>query len=204
MWTIITYIIRSFNILKDINIIFGITGAFSAFPTILPKIKELKTLGANIYPIMSYYAYNLNTRFLDKEKYINQIEDISENVIIHNMSDVELFFKKIKSDVMIVAPTTGNTLAKLANSISDTTVTFASKQHLKNKKPLVLSINAIDGLSSNACNIGTLLNRKHIFIVPFRQANPITKPYSISSDNELLVKTTLLSLENEQLEPLLI
>ena len=105
---------------------------------------------------------------------------------------------------MIIAPTTGNTLAKLANSISDTTVTFATKQHLKNKKPLVLSINAIDGLSSNACNIGTLLNRKHIFIVPFRQTNPITKPYSISSDNELLVKTTILALENEQLEPILI
>lgn len=153
---------------------------------------------------MSYYAYNLNTRFLDKDKYIKQIEDVSENTIIHNMSDVELFFKKVKSDVMIIAPTTGNTLAKLANSISDTTVTFATKQHLKNKKPLVLSINAIDGLSSNACNIGTLLNRKHIFIVPFRQTNPITKPYSISSDNELLVKTTILSLENEQLEPLLI
>lgn len=153
---------------------------------------------------MSYYAYSLNTRFGDKNKYIKQIENITDNTIIHTMNDVELLFKNVKTDVMIIAPTTGNTIAKLANSISDTSVTFATKLHLKHKKPLVLSINAIDGLGSNACNIGTLLNRKHIFIVPFRQANPITKPYFISSDNELLVKTTILSLENEQLEPLLI
>ncbi len=182
----------------------GITGAFSAFPSIILKMKELKNLENNIYPIMSFYAYNLNNSFNNKIKYIEEIEKITCNPIVHNIKDVDLLFKKINPDIMIIAPATGNTIAKIAGSISDTPVTLAAKMQIKNKKPLVLSINALDGLSSNACNIGTLLNRKHIFFVPFRQSNPITKPYYISSDYDLLIQTLGSALTNEQLEPVLL
>ena len=151
---------------------------------------------------MSYYSYYICKKV--DNKYIEKIEEITNKKIIHTIEDSRVLPKKINSDLMIIAPTTGNTIAKIANSISDTPITIAVKSHIKNKKPLVIFIYASDGLSSNACNIGTLLNRKHIFFVPFRQENPITKPYSISSDFNYIVKTTKLALKNEQIEPLLL
>ncbi len=190
--------------LKNLNIVFGITGAISTFPIIINKIKELKSLGANIYPVMSYYAYKLSVHLEADKHYIEQIEKITGKKIIFKIEQVKSLIDKLNSAAMIVAPTTGNTIAKISNSISDTSVTYAVKCHTKKKLPVILSINADDGLSSNASNIGLLINRKNIFLVPFRQPNPITKPCYISSDCNLIVQTLKTALNNEQLEPVLL
>lgn len=189
---------------KDLNIVFGITGAISTFPIIIKKIKDLKKLGVNIYPVMSYYAYNLSIHLEEEKHYIEQIKEITNKKVIFKIEQVKSLMDKINSDAMIIAPTTGNTIAKISNSISDTSITYAFKCHIKRKLPVTLSINADDGLSSNACNIGLLLNRKNVYIVPFRQSNPITKPYSISSDPNLIINTLKHSLVNEQLEPVIL
>ena len=190
--------------LKNLNIVFGITGAISTFPIMINKIKELQNLGANIYPVMSYYARRLSMHIEKDKHYIEQIEKITNKTIIFKIDQVKSLMDKVNSNAMIVAPTTGNTIAKISNSISDTSVTYAVKCHTKNKLPVVLSINADDGLGSNASNIGLLINRKDIFIVPFRQPNPITKPCYISSDSDLIVQTLESALNNEQLEPILL
>jgi dipicolinate synthase subunit B len=105
---------------------------------------------------------------------------------------------------MIIAPCTGNTIAKLANCITDTPVTIAVKSHLKNDKPLVVAIATNDALSSNAKNIGVLLNRKNYYFVPIRQENPITKPHSLSFDANYIIKTLEYALEGEQFQPILL
>jgi dipicolinate synthase subunit B len=105
---------------------------------------------------------------------------------------------------MIIAPCTGNTIAKLANCITDTPVTIAVKSHLKNDKPLVVAIATNDALSSNAKNIGVLLNRKNYYFVPIRQPNPITKPHSLSFDANYIIKTLEYALEGEQFQPILL
>lgn len=151
---------------------------------------------------MSFYALYLSKK--TNNKYIEQIESITNKKVIYSMIDAENLSNKVNADIMIIAPTSGNTIAKLSNSITDTPVTIAAKTHIKNKKPLVLFIYTNDGLSSNACNIANLINRKHIFVVPFRQENPITKPYSISSDPEYIFKTITYALENEQIQPILL
>ena len=151
---------------------------------------------------MSYYSYYICKK-IDR-KYIEKIQEITNHKIVHTIKDAEVLPKKINSDLMIIAPTTGNTIAKLANSISDTPITIAVKSHIKNRKPLVIFIYTNDGLSSNACNVGTLLNRKHIFFVPFRQENPITKPYSLSSDTEYIIDTIKYALKGEQIEPIIL
>lgn len=188
--------------LKDVNIVFGFTGAISTFSKIVEKFEEISKKGATLYPIMTYNAYYLCKK--NKTDYIEKIENICNKKIIHTLEDVEKLFKKNNYDMMVIAPLDSNTLAKIANSISDTPISLAVKLHLKNKKPLVVFIYADDGLSSNACNIGNLLNRKHMYFVPFGQNNPITKPYFLSSNPEYIVKTIQSALNDEQIQPLLL
>ena len=190
--------------LKDINIGFTLTGSFCTFKKVIPKLKELKELGANILPIMSYNSYNLDTKFGNAKDFIEEIEDITENKIIHTIQGAEPIGPKGLTDIMVVAPCSGNTIAKLANSIIDTPAVMAIKSHLRNQRPLVIGISTNDGLSGSAENIGKLLNRKNYYFVPFRQDNPITKPRSIVFDAEYIIKTIEYALEGEQISPILI
>lgn len=111
---------------------------------------------------------------------------------------------KKMTDIMIIAPCTGNTIAKLANAITDTPVAMAAKSHLRNNSPLVIAISTNDALSGSASNIGTLLNRNNYFFVPFRQDNPITKPRSLVFDPEYIVKTLEYALDKEQIQPIIL
>lgn len=108
------------------------------------------------------------------------------------------------TDIMIVAPCTGNTISKLVNAITDTPVTMAAKSHLRNNNPLVIAVSTNDALSASAKNIGTLLNRKNYFFVPIRQDNPITKPRSLVFDPEYIIKTLENALDKEQIQPILL
>ena len=190
--------------LKDKKIGFTLTGSFCTFQKVIPKIKEIKKLGADIIPIMSFNSYNLDTKFGKAKDFIDEIEEITKKKIIHTIQGAEPIGPKKMTDIMIIAPCSGNTMAKLACDIIDTPATMAAKSHLRNNRPLVIAPSTNNGLSGNAENIGKLLNRKNYYFVPFRQDNPITKPRSIVFDVEYIIKTIEYALEGEQISPILI
>ena len=190
--------------LKNVNIGFAMTGSFCTFSKTIPIMKKMVSLGANVIPIMSFNAYNFNTRFGDSKDFIKQIENITHNKIIHTIQEAEPIGPKKMTDIIVIAPATGNTIAKLSNNITDTPVLMATKSHLRNNKPVVIGVSTNDALSGSAENIGRLLNRKNYYFVPFKQDNPITKPRSIVYEFDFLIKTVEYALDNEQLEPIIL
>lgn len=190
--------------LKDKKIGFVLTGSFCTFSKTIPKIKEIIKMGADVIPIMSYNAYNLDTKFGRAEDFRKEIEEITGKEIIHTIQGAEPIGPKKMTDIMLIAPCSGNTIAKLANGITDTPVTMAAKSHLRNQKPLVIAISTNDALSGSAENIGKLLNRKNYYFVPFRQDNPITKPTSLVFDANMIQETLEKALELEQLQPIVL
>ena len=189
---------------ENLKIGFILTGSFCTFNKVIPVIKELKEMGADILPIMSYNAYNLDTKFGKASDFINEIESITEKKIIHTIQGAEPIGPKGLTDIMVIAPCTGNTIAKLANDIIDTPATMAAKSHLRNNRPLVIGVSTNNGLSGNAENIGKLLNRKNYYFVPFKQDNPITKPRSLVFDFSYIIKTIEYALDGEQINPILL
>lgn len=183
---------------------FVLTGSFCTFKKTIPKMLEIINKGGKIVPIMSHNAYNLNTKFGEAKEFISEIEDITKEKIIHTIVDAEPIGPKKLTDIMIIAPCSGNTIAKLANGITDTAAAMAAKSHLRNNNPLVLAISTNDALSGSAENIGKLLNRKNYYFVPFKQDNPITKPRSIVFDPEYIVKTLEYALDREQIQPIML
>ena len=153
---------------------------------------------------MSYNAYDLDTKFGKAEDFIAQIEEITGNKIIHSIQEAEPIGPKKMTDIMIIAPASGNTISKLANDIIDTPATMAAKSHLRNENPLVLAISTNNGLSGNAMNIGKLLNMRNYYFVPFKQDNPITKPRSVVFDQNYIIRTLEYALEGKQIQPILL
>ena len=135
---------------------------------------------------------------------IKEIEEITNKEIIHTIQGAEPIGPKGLTDILIIAPATGNTIGKLANGITDDVGTMATKSHLRNNNPVVIAISTNDGLAGSAENIGKLLNRNNYFFVPFRQDNPITKPRSLVFDPKYIIPTLEKALEKEQVQPILI
>ncbi len=189
---------------KGKKIGFILTGSFCTFSKTIPKIKELIKLGAEILPIMSYNSYSLDTRFGKSSDFVNEIETITNNKIIHTIQESEPIGPKHLTDIMIVAPASGNTMSKLACDIIDTPATMAVKSHLRNNLPVVVAPSTNNGLGANLVNIGKLINRKNYYFVPFKQDNPITKPRSIVFDPDYIINTIESALDREQIEPILI
>ena len=190
--------------LRNKKIGFVFTGSFYNYKLVIPKVKELIKMGANVLPIMSFNSYKIDTRFVRTKEIIMEIENITSNKIIHTIKEAEPIGLKHLTDIMIIAPCSGNTLAKLANGISDTPATVAVKSHLRNENNVVLAVSTNDALSTNAVNIGQLLNRKHFYFVPFRQENPITKPYAMSFDVEYIIPCIEKALFSEQIQPIIL
>ena len=159
--------------------------------------------GANVIPIMSYNSYNTDTRFGKAQDFIAEIEALTGNRIISTIADAEPVGPKNMTDIMIVLPCTGNTLAKLALGIYDTPVTLAVKSHLRNQKPVVIGVSTNDALSNTAKNIGALLNYKHYYFIPMSQDEPEKKPFSVVCDFERAYETAVYALRGEQPEPIL-
>jgi len=190
--------------LKDKNIGFCLTGSFCTFKNTILQMRELVKENANIIPIMSYNAYKTDSKFGKAKDFIKEIEELTNNKIINNIKDAEPIGPKKMTDIMIIAPCTGNTLAKLSVGIIDTPVLMAAKSHLRNNNPLLIAPSTNDGLSASAENIGKLLNRNNYYFVPFRQDNPITKPRSIVFDPKYIKKTLEYALDREQIQPILL
>lgn len=190
--------------LKNIKIGFALTGSFYNYKNVISIMKELTDLGAKIIPIMSFNSLKLETKYINTKEIICEIEKICSTKIIDTIEKAEKIGKKHITDIFIVAPCTGNTIAKLAHGISDTAVTIAVKYHLRNENNVILAISTPDALSTNASNIGELLNRKHFYFVPFRQDNPITKPYSMSFDSRYIIPCIEKAIVCEQIQPILL
>ncbi len=186
------------------NIGYALTGSFCTFRTTINEMENLVKMGANVFPILSFNSYQLDTKFGKAEDFIQEIEDLTGNKIIHTIQAAEPIGPKKMFDVLIVAPCSGNTIAKLSYDIIDTPVTMAVKSQLRVDRPVVIGISTNNGLSGAAENIGRLLNRRNYYFVPFKQDNPITKPRSIVCDFKYIVKTLEYALEGEQIGPILL
>ena len=190
--------------IKDKKIGFVLTGSFCTFKHTIPQIKKIVEEGGIVIPIMSRNAYNMDTKFGTAQEFIKEIEEIRNKEIIHTIQGAEPIGPKGLTDILIIAPATGNTIGKLANGITDDVGTMATKSHLRNNNPVVIAISTNDGLAGSAENIGKLLNRNNYFFVPFRQDNPITKPRSLVFDPKYIIPTLEKALEKEQVQPILI
>ena len=185
------------------NIGFALTGSFCTFDKTIKEMEKLSKK-CNIFPIMSFNSFSLDTKFGKASDFIEKIEKICNKKIINSIQDAEPIGPKHLLDLLLVAPCSGNTLAKLANDIIDTPVTMACKSALRNSTPIVIGISTNNALSGNAENIGKLLNRKNYYFIPFKQDNPITKPRSIVFDFSYIEKTLEEALENKQISPIIL
>ena len=152
---------------------------------------------------MRCLLYTSDSRFGDAAGFQARIEKICGRPIIQTIPQAEPIGPKKLLDALVIAPCTGNTIAKLANGITDTTVTMAAKAHLRNSRPVILAVSTNDGLSANGKNIGELMNRKNIYFVPFGQDDPVHKPCSLVADFALIGPTIHEALEGRQIQPVL-
>ena len=182
---------------------FAMCGSFCTFSRVITQLEELLKLGADIYPIMSEISYSTDTRFGTCDEIKKKIEKITDKVIISTVKGAEPIGPKGYLDILLIAPCTGNTLAKLASGIADTSVTMAAKAHLRNQKPLVVAVSTNDGLGNAAKNIGALLNYKYVYFVPFGQDDCIKKPNSLVADMSKISDTLSMALDLKQLQPVL-
>ena len=184
---------------------FALCGSFCTFKKVIPQMEKLVNEGYKVIPIMSPTAYSTDTRFGKAIDFNNEIEEICNNKIIYTISGAEPIGPKEMLDALIIAPCTGNTLGKLANGISDTSVTLATKAHLRNQRPVIIAVSTNDALGTSARNIGTLMNSKHIYFVPMRQDDHINKPNSIVAEFDYIPDTVKEVLEkNTQPQPMFI
>ena len=190
--------------ISECNIGFAITGSFCTFDKILPQIKVLVDEGAKVIPIFSNNAYTFDTRFAKANEYIEKIREITGEKEISTIQGAEPIGPSAMLDVMVIAPCTGNTAAKLCNGITDTPVLMAAKAHMRNNRPLVISISTNDALGINFQNIGKLMIMKNIYFVPFGQDNFKTKPNSMISDVSKIKDTIIMAMEGMQIQPVII
>ena len=162
--------------LSNRNIGYGITGSFCTFAKTRKEIQRLTEMGAHVIPIFSYQTQNCDTRFGTAKEFMEEVCDITGNPGIRTLQEAEPIGPKGYLDVMVIAPCTGNSAAKLANAITDTPVLMAAKAHMRNGKPLVIAISTNDALGASFKNIGMLMNTKHIYFVPFAQDYYEKKP----------------------------
>lgn len=185
------------------NIGFAFCGSFCTYGKVFPVLKAIAQ-EHTVIPIFSHSSYTIDSRFGTAQEHILKAEELCGRPPLHTIEEVEPIGPKKLLDALIVAPCTGNTLAKLAHSIADTPVTMAVKSHLRNARPVIIAVSTNDALAGAAENIGKLLGRKHYYFVPFGQDEPFKKPTSIVADFSQIPKTLELALKGIQVQPLLV
>lgn len=190
--------------LKGLKIIYAMTGSFCTFKKSFEQMKKLVELGADIQPLMSHHACTIDTRFGTAKENIELAESISGKKVITDIAGAEPIGPQHMADILVVAPCTGNTLAKTANNIIDTSVTMAIKSHLRNSGSVVLCIATNDALSGSAKNIGMLMNNRNYYFVPFSQDNYQKKPTSLVADFDKIPETILYAMDKKQIQPVLL
>lgn len=183
---------------------YALAGSHCTLEKALDPMVRLKEAGADIVPIISNTVATVTTRFGTPEQWIGGIRETSGKEPLKTIPEVEPLGPKKLLDALVVCPCTGNTMARLANALTDSAVLMAAKSTLRNRRPVILAIATNDALGMNARNLGLLLNAKNVYFVPFGQDNPAVKPNSVESDLSRLVDTVTEALEGRQLQPLLI
>lgn len=190
--------------LKGVRIGMVMTGSHCTMDEVVSELVNLKREGAKIIPILSYAVDQVDTRFYKADDLKERLKAVSDGPIINSITGAEPIGPQKLVDLVIVAPCTGNTIAKLANGITDTPALMAVKAHLRNQKPVVIGVATNDGLGMNAKNIGLLLNTKNIYFIPFRQDNPREKANSIVAVMSMMVDTAILALQGKQIQPVIL
>lgn len=190
--------------LRGVKIGFVVTGSHCTVDDVIPEIKHLIDEGAQIVPIFSFTADNQDNRFYKVKDLKKTITELTGHEIINSIVGAEPIGPQKLLDIVVVAPATGNTIAKMANGITDTPALMAIKAQLRNQRPVVIAISTNDALSVNARNIGMLLNMKNIYFVPFRQDNPSEKANSVVACMNLITDTVIHALQGRQIQPLLL
>ncbi len=188
---------------KRLKVGFALTGSYCTFQKVINTMSEMAK-EVDIIPIFSDNSQRAKTRFGKGEEFVERIEEISKNKAIKTIEEAEPIGPKKLIDVLVIAPCTGNTIAKLANGIADTTVTLSAKSQLRNNRPVVIAISTNDGLGANAVNIGKLLARKNIYMVPFGQDDCMEKENSLISDFDKILPAIEKAVEGKQLQPILL
>lgn len=190
--------------MEPIRVGFAFCGSFCTFRQAMTALEQVHARYGDVTPIVSEASAATDSRFGPAHEYMREMERICDKRVIDSIPKAEPIGPKHLLDVLVICPCTGNTLAKLANGITDTTVTMAAKAHLRNGGPVVLCLATNDGLAASAKNIGTLLDKKNVYFVPFGQDDPVEKPTSLVADFSRVNDAIDAALRGEQLQPLLL
>ncbi|MBQ2378013.1 MAG: dipicolinate synthase subunit B [Clostridia bacterium] len=179
---------------------YALCGSFCTHKRSVDILKELKKTGYDIQPIVSENAYSTDTHFGTAQELRDNLLGICQREIIHTIKDAEPLGPRVNLEALIICPCTGNTLAKIANGITDTAVTMAAKAHLRSDRPLVIALASNDALSANLKNVGALLQKKQVYFVPMVQDDPEKKPHSLVADFSLVPETLEMALSGRQIQ----
>lgn len=190
--------------MKKTTVAFAMTGSYCTFDRVLVQMEKLVQRGYDVLPVLSFHAGDVDTRFMTAEHLRSRIVEITGHQPIDTLTAAEPIGPKRLCDLYLMAPATGNSLAKLANGIYDTPALLGAKSHLRNEKPLVLAVSTNDALSIAAQNIGRLLNWRNVYFVPFGQDDPVKKPRSLVADFTQIPRTIAAALTGAQVQPMII
>lgn len=190
--------------MENLRLGFAFCGSFCTYAEVMPALERAKARYGDVTPIISEKSAGTDTRFGAAHEFMREMERICDKRVIDTIKKAEPIGPQRLLDLLVIAPCTGSTLARLANGFSDTAVTMAAKAMWRNGRPVVIAVSTNDGLSGSARNIGTLLDKKHVFFVPYRQDDPVGKPTSLVADFTKINDTVEAALEGRQIQPLLL
>ena len=190
--------------MEHIRVGFAFCGAFCTYDQVMPALERARARYGDVTPIISEKSAETDSRFGPAHEFIREMERICDKRVIDTIPKAEPIGPKKLLDVLVIAPCTGSTLSRLANGMSDTSVTMAAKAMWRNGRPVVVAVSTNDGLAGSAKNIAALLDKKHVFFVPYRQDDPVGKPTSLVADFTLINDTVDAALRGRQLQPLLL
>ena len=192
------------NTNEKITVGFAVCGSYCTFSKAFETLSELVEKGYDVLPIMSENAASIDTRFGKAADHIRLMEKLTGKSVLRTINDAEPIGPKKLCDVLLIAPCTGNTLAKMTAGITDTCVTMAAKSHLRVLRPVVIALSSNDALGANAKNVGVMLNRKNVYFVPFLQDDALKKPNSLAADFSKTEETIKASLKGQQIQPVIL
>lgn len=190
--------------MEQVRVGFAFCGSFCTYDKAMGALEKVRARYGDVTPIVSENSAATDTRFGPAHEFMREMERICDRRVIDTIAKAEPIGPKRLLDVLVICPCTGNTLAKLAHGVTDSSVTMAAKAHLRNGRPVVLCPATNDGLAASARNIGILLDKKNVYFVPFRQDDPVGKPTSLVGDFSLVPAAIDAALEGRQLQPVLL
>lgn len=190
--------------MEHLRVGYAFCGSFCTYSKAMAVLEQVAGRYDSVQPIVSEASAATDTHFGNAHDFMREMERICDKRVIATIRDAEPIGPKKLLDVLVICPCTGNTLAKLAAGVTDSSVTMAAKAHLRNGRPLVIAVSTNDGLAASAKNIGTLLDKKNVYFVPFRQDDPEKKPTSLVADFTRIPDAIEAAIRGEQLQPVLL